>query len=260
MKVSAGNPSCAVLLQSELRRYNRQIIIPNIGKRGQRRIKKARVFVAGAGGLGSISAYYLTAAGIGYMRIVDKDRVKEENLNRQIIHWTDDIGKRKVDSAKKKLQRLNPLCTVDAVYDDIKDDTVIDLVGDCHLIVDATDNITTRRILNRASLIKAIPYIFGGVDGFNGMVTTFMPGETPCFECIFSTFVERKRLIGVIGPLPGLIASIQTLEAIKLILGMEDTLKGRLLFFSGIDMKLKEIRIERNDTCPVCSVYRKREM
>ncbi|HBE45617.1 MAG TPA: adenylyltransferase [Deltaproteobacteria bacterium] len=241
-----------ILSQNELRRYSRQIIIPYISKKGQKKIKDACVLIAGVGGLGSISAYYLAAAGIGYIRLVDKDFVGEENLNRQIIYWTKDIGKRKVYSAKKKLQELNPYCTVDAIQGEIMDDTILKFCSDCHIIVDATDNIKTRRVLNRASLTLGIPYIFGGVDGFNGMTTTFVPGETPCFECIFSGLSGNKKTIGVIGPIPGIIASIQALEAIKLILGMECTLKGRLFFFSGIDMKIKEIGIEKNLDCPAC--------
>jgi molybdopterin/thiamine biosynthesis adenylyltransferase len=239
--------------EEELLRYQRQLIMPGIGMEGQMKIKGARVFIAGLGGLGSISSCYLAAAGVGYMRIIDGDRVDTGNLNRQILHWTGDVGVAKTSSVLAKLSRLNPHCHIDAVEQMIEKDNIMDLLGDCHLIVDATDNLPTRRILNRASLSRGIPMIYGGVDGFNGMVTTFVPGQTPCFECIFGGIQPKERVVGVSGPVPGTIASIQALEALKLIVGAGTPLKGRLLFLSGLDMTFKEIEIERNPECPVCS-------
>jgi molybdopterin-synthase adenylyltransferase len=240
------------LSQNELLRYHRQLIIPQIGEEGQKRIGEAKVFLAGAGGLGSISAYYLAAAGVGYLRIVDKDVVDLPNLNRQIIHWTSDIGEAKVESARRKLNSLNPECLVDQVREEMRADNIIRLIGDCSIIVDATDNFETRRVLNRASLRKGIPLIYGGVDQFSGMVTTFIPGKTPCFECLFPGAASTGKTIGVIGPLPGLIASLQTLEVLKIILGLGGLLTGRLLFFSGLDMTFKEITIGINPDCAIC--------
>ncbi|TRZ51926.1 HesA/MoeB/ThiF family protein [bacterium] len=240
------------LTQEEIARYQRQIIIPAIGEEGQKKIKEAKVFVAGAGGLGSVSAYYLAAAGVGRLIIVDSDNVEIGNLNRQIIHRTDDIGTPKVDSAAAKLKTLNPQCVVTPIRADMRKDNIIDLSEGCSVIVDATDNLATRRVLNHASLAMGIPFIYGGVNEFNGMVTTFVPGKTPCFECLFSTFEEQKKTIGVIGPVPGVIASLQTLEVLKIILGIKGLLMERLLFFSAIDMKFKEIIAEKNPECPAC--------
>lgn len=249
------SPGNIKLSEDELLRYNRQIIIPSIGEEGQKKLKNSKVFIAGLGGLGSISSFYLAAAGIGHLKLVDKERVEITNLNRQIVHWSDDIGKKKSLSAIKKLKRLNPMCNIESVQKEINEHTISDLVDDCCVIVDATDNLETRRILNRISLKKDIPFIYGGIDEFNGMVTTFIPHVTGCFECIFQGSHPKKGPIGVIGPIPGIIASIQATEAIKVILGMEGTLKGRLLYFSGVDMVFKEIKIERNPECPVCADY-----
>jgi molybdopterin/thiamine biosynthesis adenylyltransferase len=238
--------------EKELTRYQRQIIIPDIGESGQRKIKAARMFVAGAGGLGSISSYYLAAAGVGELIIVDRDTVEMTNLNRQIIHNTANIGMPKVLSAKKKLEALNPYCAVRPIQAEMNKENIVDLVGDCSVIVDATDSIETRKVLNYASLQKGLPFIYGGVNKFDGMITTFIPGKTPCFECLFPAIESPKSIIGVIGPVPGVVGSLQAIEAIKIILGMEGLLTGRLLFISASDMTFREIKVERNPDCGVC--------
>ncbi len=240
------------LTHEELKRYSRQIIIPSIDKIGQEKLKSARVFMAGIGGLGSVSAMYLAAAGIGHIKIIDKDRVDISNLNRQIIHWTDDIGKEKTKSGIEKLRRLNPNCNIEAINVELNDTNASEIIDGSSLIIDATDNLETRRILNRVSLDKSIPYIYGGVDGFNGMVTTFIPYETPCFDCIFHKDLKKVGTVGVIGPTPGIVASIQVMEAIKIVVGIKGILKGRLLYFSGIDMQFRELIIEKNPQCPTC--------
>ena len=242
-----------LLSPDESTRYFRQIIIPGIGMEGQIKIKNTSVFLSGLGGLGSISAYYLVAAGIGHLRIVDRDKVELGNLNRQILHWTDDIAKAKTDSAVDKLGRLNPSCRIEAFHEEIGEENIMDLVGDCSIIVDGTDNIQTRKTLNRISIQKGIPFIFGGVEGLNGMATTFLPYETPCFDCLFPGDPSHKEAPGVLGPLPGLVASIQTLEVIKLILGMDGLLKCRLLHIQGSDMTFKMIKMEKNKNCQVCN-------
>ena len=173
------------LTREELLRYNRQIIIPEIGESGQQKLREAKVFVAGIGGLGSISSYYLAAAGIGCLRIVDRDKVDYSNLNRQIIHWTRDIGEWKSVSGSRKLKALNPHCHVEAVQAEITESNCVELIGDCSIIVDALDNMKTRRILNAVSVRTKIPYIYGGVHQLDGMVTTIIPGKTPCMECVF---------------------------------------------------------------------------
>jgi adenylyltransferase/sulfurtransferase len=240
------------LSQEELKRYRRQIIIPFIGEEGQMKLKKSTVFIAGAGGLGSVSTYYLTACGVGKLIIVDKDSVEMTNLNRQILHWTEDVGRKKIDSAKEKLSRLNPNVNIEVVEAEITEENVLSLIGGADILVDALDNIETRRVLNRASVMKGVPYVFGGVEGLNGMVSTFVPKETGCFECVFPKQFKISEEIGVVGPTPGIVGSIQAMEVIKLILGIEGTLKNRLLFFCGSDMSFREIRFERNRGCKVC--------
>jgi len=241
-----------MLSSEERKRYNRQLIMPEIGEAGQRKLGAAGIVVAGLGGLGSISAYYMAAAGIGFIRIIDNDCVELENLNRQVIHRSKDISRPKTESAMEKLQALNPHCHIEPVQQKISEEDVLYLISDCSLILDATDNIETRKVLNRASVLKGIPFIYGGINGFNGMVSTLIPGETPCIECLFPQKSEQKNTIGVLGPIPGLVASIQSLEAIKLILGMDGLLKRRLLYIRGADMSFKEIRVEKNPDCNVC--------
>jgi molybdopterin/thiamine biosynthesis adenylyltransferase len=241
--------------EKELARYQRQIIIPDIGEAGQKKIKAARIFIAGAGGLGSISSYYLAAAGVGKLVIVDRDIVEMTNLNRQIIHNTADIGMPKVLSAKKKLEALNPHCSVRPIQTEMNKENIVDLVGDCSIIVDATDNIETRKVLNYASIQKGVPFIYGGVNKFDGMITTFIPDKTPCFECLFPGIESPKSIIGVIGPLPGVVGSLQAMEAIKIVLGMEGLLTGRLLFISASDMTFREIKVEKNPDCGVCKPW-----
>jgi molybdopterin/thiamine biosynthesis adenylyltransferase len=240
--------------QEELLRYNRQIIIPDIGEEGQKKIKAAKVFIAGIGGLGSISSYYLAAAGIGHLKIVDKDKVDCSNLNRQIIHWTNDIGKWKSDSAVRKLTSLNPGCSIEAVQAEITEHNCMELIGDCSIIVDAMDNMKGRRILNAASVQKGTPYIYGGVHQLDGLASTFIPGKTPCLECVFpDDHAESAQAPpGILGPVPGVISCIQVIETIKIILDLGDLLTDRLLCFCGSDMTFREFKITKDPDCPVC--------
>jgi len=242
------------LTSEELLRYKRQLMIPEIGEEGQRKIKQSKVLVAGIGGLGSISSCYLAAAGIGHLKIVDKDKVDVSNLNRQIIHWTDDIGEWKTRSGLRKLGNLNPHCSINAIQAEITEDNCLSLIGDCSVIVDAMDNMKTRRILNAASIKNGIPYVYGGVHQLDGMATVFVPGKTPCLECVFPYHEAESAATppGILGPVPGVIACIQSIETIKLILGLEGLLTGRLLCFCGYDMTFREFKINRNPACPVC--------
>ncbi len=241
------------LSPEEALRYQRQMMLPQIGEEGQKRLQRSRVFLAGLGGLGSISAYYLAAAGVGHLRAVDKDRVELGNLNRQLLHFTDDIGDEKSESARRKLNRLNPHCRVEVLNDTICEDNVDLLVGDAHVIVDGMDNLKTRKVLNRASLKKGIPFVFGGVDGLTGMATTFVPGKTPCFECLFPKGTPDKGPPGVLGPLPGIIGALQALAAINFLVGISHgLLMGRMLYVDGATMNFKTIEMGRNSRCRVC--------
>jgi molybdopterin/thiamine biosynthesis adenylyltransferase len=240
--------------EHELLRYARQITIPEIGAVGQKKIRSAKVFVAGIGGLGSISSYYLTAAGVGHLTIVDKDKVDLSNLNRQIIHWTDDIGNWKTQSGMRKLGNLNPNARIQAIQAEITEENCQALVGDCSIIVDAMDNMKGRRVLNAVSVKMGIPYVYGAVHQLDGLASVFVPGKTPCLECVFpgNEAEGASGPPGILGPTPGLIACIKSIETLKLILGFEELLTGRLLCFCGYDMTFREFKINKNPSCPVC--------
>jgi molybdopterin/thiamine biosynthesis adenylyltransferase len=246
--------SAMTLTPEEHIRYGRQIVIDEIGAAGQEKLKAARVFLAGLGGLGSPAAFYLAAAGVGSLAIVDSDRVEAGNLNRQILHATGDIGWAKISSALGKLQALNPACRLRAVQARIVPDNVASLVGDCGIIIDATDNMATRQVLNRAAVAAGIPFIYGGIDGFSGMAGTFIPGRTACFECMFPAQPKAAPAgpVGALGPMAGLVASIQCLEAVKIIVGRPAALAGQLLRIDAMEMACRRIDIPKNPHCGVC--------
>lgn len=252
MKQDKNSGKTGIFTIEELERYSRQIMVPGIGVEKQELFRNARICIAGAGGLGSVSAYYLAAAGVGRLRIIDRDRVEPSNLNRQILHFTPDIGQLKVLSALDKLENLNPYCRVEAVQADINDDNVFELIDNSDIIIDALDNIGTRRLLNFAAIHSRIPLIYGGVEGFSGMASTFIPYQTPCFECIFSHISDNEERKGVLGMLPAVIGAIQSLEALRLIMKEPPALAGTLLYFSGADLTFQHIAVERNPHCNVC--------
>jgi len=244
-----------LLTEEQKHRYRRQMMLPEIGEDGQQKLGKARVLIVGLGGLGSISSYYLAAAGVGHLRIVDRDAVGLENLNRQLLHSTVDLGRPKVESASDKLLRLNPSCRVQAEVMTIGDENALGLAEGCGLIIDATDNIATRHVLNRVSLRKKIPFIYGGIRGWNGMAATFIPGKTGCFACLFP--LERARTneteFPALGPTAGVIASIQSMEALRILLGLPPRLAGRLLTFRGVEMRFRSTFVEKDPECPQCA-------
>lgn len=239
--------------EDEVLRYSRQIMMKEIGPEGQRRLGESAVIVAGLGGLGSISAYYLAAAGVGRLRILDRDRVELSNLNRQILHSTENIGMEKTASALKRLKSLNPHCEVETFSCELNQQNAALMAGGCDAVVDATDNLEARLALNRASLSLGIPLVHGAVGGFKGMVGVFAPGKGPCLECLFPPGPRREETPGVLGAVAGVIASIQALETIKILLGMGSGLMGRLLYLYGFDMRWKDISIEKNPHCQACS-------
>jgi molybdopterin/thiamine biosynthesis adenylyltransferase len=245
-----------MLTEEEAQRYSRQIALPEIGVEGQLRLAAGRVMVAGLGGLGSIAAYYLAAAGVGYLKLIDRDRVALENLNRQILHTTFDLERLKSESAAEKLGRLNPHCRIEAVHTTIEEGNAAALLADCAVIFDATDNRETRQVLNRASLRRHVPFVFGGISGWEGMVSTFIPGRSACFSCLFPPQAEATESAPppALGPTAGLVASIQCLETLRLLIGAPPQLAGRLLRFSGLTMEFRTLKIDRNPGCPVCGV------
>jgi molybdopterin-synthase adenylyltransferase len=242
-----------MLSDREAQRYDRQIMIQGFGEEGQEKLKKSRVLIAGAGGLGSPAAIYLAAAGIGALRLVDRDRVELSNLNRQILHWEEDLGRYKAESGQGKLSRLNPEVTIETVREEIREDNLGELMEGCNLILDGLDNFPTRYLINRFIQKTGIPYIYGGILGLMGMTTFIQPGRTPCLKCLFPQAPEPKKF-PVLGTTPGIIGLIEAHEAIKFLVGLGNPLSGRLLVYNGLEMRFSEVRIERNPECPVCAV------
>ncbi|OGN99149.1 MAG: adenylyltransferase [Chloroflexi bacterium RBG_13_51_52] len=241
-----------MLTAEELQRYDRQIMIYGFGEAGQEKLKKAKVFLAGAGGLGSPVAIYLTTAGIGTLRIADHDKVELSNLNRQVLHWKENIGKRKVDSAAAKLGKFNPGVKIEPIFETITEANVSQLVGDADLIVDAMDNLPTRYILNRTAIKKGIPFFHGAVYGFEGRAMTVLPGKTACLNCLYHSASVPEEKFPVIGVTPAVIGCIQATEVIKYIVGLGELLTDRLLNFDGLRMKFSEFKISRDPACEHC--------
>ncbi len=244
-----------MLTKYELERYDRQIRISGFGKEGQEKLKEARVLVAGAGGLGFPISAYLVAAGIGKMKIVDKDVVELSNLNRQLLHWDKDVGRRKVESAREKLIQINSRVEVDAIGDVITETNVLNLVSDVDAIVDAMDNFPTRFALNKAALKKRIPFFHGAVRGFMGQATTIVPGETACLRCIFPEAPSPEKF-PILGSITGLIGTIQATEVVKYFTGIGSLLKNKLLIYDGKYTSFDIIELKANPNCPDCKIGR----
>lgn len=239
-----------MLDRDELVRYNRQLRIPDFGEEGQKKLKSSHAVIAGIGGLGCASATYLTAAGVGHISLIDFDVVELSNLNRQVLYWEEDIGEKKVAVAQKKLSKLNPTVEITPIHAEITEQNVSSLIDGVQVVVDGLDKLDTRLVVNAACVKQKIPYIYGGVSRLRGMITTIIPGETPCLACLNP---EGPRGLGVLGIAPGLIANLQALETIKLILGQSPSLAGKLLLFNGNDMKFRVYDIVKNERCKVCS-------
>jgi len=238
-----------MLTERELDRYDRQIRL--LGEDGQEKLKDAKVFIAGAGGLGCPISIYLAAAGIGKINLVDKDTVALSNLNRQILHWEKDIDREKAISAKEKLTEINRDIKIDAKSETITKDNASDLVADADLIIDAMDNFSTRYLLNRTALEKGIPFVHGAINGFHGQATTVLPGESACLRCIFRE-APPPSVFPVLGVTPGIIGLIQASEAIKYIVGIGELLSGKLLLWDGLTSQTEIVLVEKNAQCPDC--------
>ncbi|MBU6329075.1 MAG: molybdopterin-synthase adenylyltransferase MoeB [Acidobacteria bacterium] len=240
-------------------RYQRHLLLPEVGEEGQLALLDARVLLLGAGGLGSPSALYLAAAGVGTIGIIDMDVVDESNLQRQIVHNIERVGMRKVDSAAKTLQLLNP--DVDVVTHDMRLDAsnVEELLSQYDLVVDGADNFPSRYLLNDASLKTGTPVVHGSIFRFEGQVTVFLPHDGPCYRCFLPEppppeLAPSCAEAGVLGVLPGIVGSIQALEAIKLLLSLGDSLSGRLLAYDSLEQSFMTYRIRRDPNCPACSI------
>jgi molybdopterin/thiamine biosynthesis adenylyltransferase len=234
----------AVLNPEQRTRYHRHILLPEVGEAGQQKLLESKVLLLGAGGLGSPAALYLAAAGVGTLGIVDMDVVDASNLQRQILHNVERIGDRKVDSAKKTLTALNP--DVNVVTYDVRfgADNILDIIDDYDVVVDGTDNFPTRYLLNDASLLKRIPVVHGSIFRFEGQVTVFDPYNGPCYRCLLPEppppeLAPSCAEAGVLGVLPGIVGSVQALEAIKLLLGLGDPLRGRLLAYDALEQSCR---------------------
>ena len=241
-----------MITERETRRYARQIAIPGWGSQGQERLREAKVLVAGVGGLGSSVATYLAVAGVGKIRIVDCDRVEPSNLNRQVLHWDRDVGRHKIDSAVEKLASINPDIHIEGIKDTIREDNVSDLVAD-HLIVDAMDNLAGRYLLNLAAIGGGLPLFHGAVYGFEGRVTTVIPGTTPCLRCLYRGDLPGE--VPVVGVAPGIVGCIQAAEVIKHVLGLGRLLAGRLLVFDGLSLSFSELRVKKDPECEHCKSF-----
>jgi len=246
-----------LLSPGQQRRYARQILIPEIGQEGQRRMLDAKVLLIGAGGLGSPTALYLAASGVGTIGLVDDDVVDESNLQRQVLHGVDRLGMLKVDSAELTLRGINPETNVVKHVERLGPDNVERLIGGYDVIVDGTDNFDTRYVLNDAAVKLRKPVVHGSIYRWDGQVTTFVPFEGPCYRCMYPTqppdeLAPACSVAGVLGVLPGIAGIIQANEVFKLVLGVGETLAGRLLMFDAMGTTFDEVRIWRDPACPAC--------
>ncbi|MEY2419733.1 MAG: sulfur-carrier protein adenylyltransferase/sulfurtransferase [Actinomycetota bacterium] len=238
-------------------RYQRHLLLPEVGETGQQKLLDSKVLLLGAGGLGSPAALYLGAAGVGTLGIIDMDVVDTSNLQRQILHNLDRIGDRKVDSAKKTLQLLNPDVNVVTYDTRLGADNVHDIIDGYDVIVDGTDNFPTRYLVNDASLLKKIPVVYGAIFRFEGQVSVFKPYDGPCYRCMLPEPPPADQApscaeAGVLGVLPGIIGSLQAMEAIKLLLGLGDPLVGRLMAYDALEETFRNFKLRRDPDCPAC--------
>jgi molybdopterin/thiamine biosynthesis adenylyltransferase len=241
----------------QLMRYSRHIILPEVGGKGQSKIAAAKVFIIGAGGLGCPVGYYLAAAGVGTIALIDNDTVEMSNLQRQIAHSVRTIGMPKVDSAKSTFEALNPDVNVVAIKKRISKDDILDLIKDYDIVVDGSDNFPTRYLVNDACFMARKPLVSGAILRFEGQVTTIIPGEGPCYRCLFEEppppgLVPSCQEAGVLGVLPGVIGGLQATEVLKLILGKGDVLKGELLIYNALKTSFRKVKVPKNASCPLC--------
>jgi molybdopterin/thiamine biosynthesis adenylyltransferase len=247
--------------EDQVRRYARHVILPGIGGDGQRKLMDARVVVIGAGGLGSPAAMYLAAAGVGTLALVDFDDVELSNLQRQLLHDTDDVGRPKVESARERLVGLNPNVEVITHRTLLSSENAFDVLGPYDVVVDGTDNFPVRYLVNDAAQMLGKPLVYGSIYQWEGQASVFLPGqETPCYRCLFPEppppgTVPSCAEGGVFGVLPGIIGSVQAVEAIKLVLGAGETLAGKLLLYDALRNEFTTVKLRWDPDCPVCGKH-----
>lgn len=232
-------------------RYERQVLL--LSEEGQKRLYESKVFIAGAGGLGSPVLVYLALAGVGKIVVADNDTVSLSNLNRQFLHDLSKLGDIKTDSARDTLNRLNPDVEIEGIFEAVTDDNISEITKDCSLIIDCLDNFEARRVLNREAVRTGIFMIHGAVSGWDGQATTIMPGKTPCYECIFPFDKTPSGNFPIVGTTAGVIGSIQANEAVRILAGYEPSLGGKLLIWDGRTASVDQIPLLRNEKCHVCS-------
>jgi adenylyltransferase/sulfurtransferase len=252
-----AEPTTAALSNEEIARYSRHLILPEVGMEGQLKLKQAKVALIGAGGLGAPLGLYLAAAGIGRLGLVDFDVVDASNLQRQVIHGTRDIGRKKLDSAADRIRDINPNVQVDKFDTGLTSENALDILKDYDIIVDGTDNFPTRYLVNDACVLLKKPNVYGSIFRFEGQATVFAYEDGPCYRCLYPEppppgLVPSCAEGGVLGILPGAIGVIQATETVKLILGIGETLKGRLLLYDALNMKFRELKLRRDRNCPAC--------
>jgi sulfur-carrier protein adenylyltransferase/sulfurtransferase len=253
-------PETATLNNEEILRYSRHLIMPEVGMEGQQKLKAARVLCIGAGGLGSPLALYLAAAGVGTLGIVDFDVVDFTNLQRQIIHSTADVGRKKLDSAAEKLRAINPFVNVKKIETRLSSENALELFREFDIIADGTDNFPTRYLVNDACVLTGKPNVYGSIFRFEGQASVFATEEGPCYRCLYPEppppgLVPSCAEGGVLGILPGLVGVMQATEVIKLILGAGEPLIGRLLLIDALAMKFRELKLRKNPDCPACGTH-----
>ncbi len=258
--VTATDKLPATLSNDEILRYSRHLIMPEVGMEGQLKLKQARVLCIGAGGLGSPLALYLAAAGVGTLGIVDFDIVDFTNLQRQIIHSTEDVGRKKLDSAAESIAGINPNVDVRKFEARLTSANALDIFRDFDIIVDGTDNFPTRYLVNDACVLTGKPNVYGSIFRFEGQASVFATKDGPCYRCLYPEppppgLVPSCAEGGVLGILPGLVGVIQATEAIKLILGSGEPLIGRLLLVDALAMRFRELKLRKNPECPVCGPH-----
>jgi len=256
-----GDPALPSLSHDEVLRYSRHLMLPEVGVDGQRKLKAARVLLVGAGGLGSPLALYLAAAGVGTLGMVDFDAVEVSNLQRQVLHGSSAIGRPKLKSAKARLKDLNPYVHLEPIADKLNSANALEIIQAFDFVADGSDNFPTRYLVNDACALSGKPYAYGAIFRFEGQASVFDAARGPCYRCLFSEppppgLVPSCADAGVLGVLPGIIGSIQALEVLKLVLGVGESLLGRLVVFDALGMRFRELALKKDPACPMCGPKR----